>query len=92
MKRKILFLVVAITLIASSCASIVSGSKQRVSITTTPANAKVLINGNNVGVTPLITYLKRSEQTLQHHIKEKIKWMVFWKYYFWWINRDYCRC
>lgn len=63
MKKNFLFLIVAFTLIASGCASIVSGSKQRVSVSTTPANAKVLINGINVGATPLVTYLKRSEKT-----------------------------
>lgn len=63
MKKSTLILTLALVIVISSCATIVSGSKQRVSITTTPANAKVLINGNNIGVTPLITHLKRSEKT-----------------------------
>lgn len=55
-KITILFLIVCFT---SSCQTITRGSKEMVNITTTPDGAKVTIDGNESGVTPLSTNLSR---------------------------------
>jgi len=45
----------------NSCASIMHGSSQEVPINSTPSGANVFINGQDIGVTPVTTTLKRKE-------------------------------
>lgn len=45
-------LLLAIMVLSQGCATILSGSKQRVRVTSTPSGADVLLNGKKVGTTP----------------------------------------
>lgn len=42
------------------CATIIKGSSQVVTVTSEPSNADVLIDGNNMGKTPLSVNLKKN--------------------------------
>lgn len=61
--RKLSFLIgLAATLTATSCATIISGSKQKVSFTSTPSEATVFIDEVEVGKTPFETKLNRNRE------------------------------
>ena len=60
MKKLLLSSLLALSLLLTSCATIVSGSKQKVEFTSTPSDATVLVNDTNIGKTPLKTKLKRN--------------------------------
>src|SRR5688572_8263570 len=45
----------------AGCASIVHGSRQQVSISSTPSNARVTVNGQPQGATPVVVRLKRKD-------------------------------
>lgn len=47
-------------MLLSSCATIISGTKQNVSFNSTPSNARLQVNGIDRGRTPLTVKLKRS--------------------------------
>lgn len=54
---------IAVTLIATSfwgCATIMTGTSQKIGVTSMPTNARVSVDGQDVGVTPLFANLKRS--------------------------------
>ncbi len=57
MKKIFLFALLSITL--NSCATIISGAKQNVQISSSPSQATVIIDSIEVGKTPLKTKLKR---------------------------------
>ncbi|WP_179338923.1 PEGA domain-containing protein [Winogradskyella ludwigii] len=57
--KSILFLSV---LLLSSCATIISGSRQNVEITSEPSSAKVYINEIEIGQTPVQKKLKRNQE------------------------------
>ncbi len=57
MKKIILASLCAIGI--SGCATIFSPSSDQISFNTTPADAKIYINGGNVGKTPLMTPVQR---------------------------------
>ncbi|WP_407478317.1 PEGA domain-containing protein [Elizabethkingia meningoseptica] len=59
MKKKFLIFGFSTLLLTTSCATIVSGSKQTVNFTSTPSEATVLIDGVEVGKTPFETKLER---------------------------------
>lgn len=66
--RKLIFLsALSLSILLTSCATIVSGSKQTVKFTTTPIAAKVFVNNVQIGVTPFEAKLKRSVKT--HNVK-----------------------
>ncbi len=66
--RKLIFLsALSLSILLTSCATIVSGSKQTVKFTTTPVAAKVFVNNVQIGVTPFEAKLKRSVKT--HNVK-----------------------
>src|SRR4051812_30536890 len=56
--------VICIVLVATGCASIVDGSSQVVSFNSNPNSARVLVNGTEIGRTPLSTQIKRSGDTV----------------------------
>lgn len=56
------FLLVASVLFLSSCATIVSGSKEYVAVSSKPSVARVYIDGVKVGKTPFETLLKRNRE------------------------------
>ncbi len=49
-------------LLLSSCATIISGSRQNVEITSEPSSAKVYINEIEIGQTPVQKNLKRNQE------------------------------
>lgn len=59
MKKVSLLATVGVALLFSSCATIVSGSKQIVKFTSTPSAATVIVDGAEVGTTPFETKLAR---------------------------------
>ena len=67
MKKNIFLSVLVISLVVTSCATIVSGSKQKVSFNSTPAKASVFVNGVQIGYTPFETKLKRGVKA--HKVK-----------------------
>ena len=52
-------LVIGMVVMTMSCASIVNGTKQDVSVSSSPTNANVTVDGKTFGVTPLVAQLKR---------------------------------
>ncbi len=70
MNKTTLTCILAITLLSSSCATIVSGSKQKVTFISSPTAASIFINDIEVGQTPLKTKLKRKQD---HHIAIKME-------------------
>lgn len=60
MKKTIITCTLSLTLLLSSCATIISGSKQYVSFTSNPSEATILIDQVEVGKTPFNTKLKRN--------------------------------
>ena len=71
MKRISIIIISIISLFTFfSCATILTGSKQGVGISSSPSNAKVSIDGRYVGTTPLSLKLKRNDN---HVIKINLK-------------------
>lgn len=64
MKKIILFTLVLliVTLILPSCATILDKRVQKIHITSFPSQAKIQIDGNEVGTTPTVVLLKRSKE------------------------------
>ncbi|MFC1462041.1 PEGA domain-containing protein [Verrucomicrobiota bacterium] len=61
-KRGLVLIVVAVVaLFGSGCASILSTSRQKLKISTTPPGAKISINGKTKGVTPAVVKVKRAD-------------------------------
>jgi len=50
--------------VVSGCASIMQGSEQRIGITSTPSGANVTVDGNPVGITPVVASMKRESDHL----------------------------
>jgi len=55
------FLVLITILFVSGCASMINGTKQTVTFTSTPSRAQVLIDGRSIGVTPLTASIKKNK-------------------------------
>lgn len=62
MKKTILYCSLVSTLLLSSCATIISGSKQNVSFTSEPSSAKIFIDEVEVGQTPFELKLERKSE------------------------------
>lgn len=54
----------AMVLAFTGCAWIMHGSRQKVSIASSPTGAKVMVDGQQMGITPVNAELKRGEQHL----------------------------
>ncbi len=65
-------LAVSIVVSTSSCASIISGTKQSVTITSDPSDVEVSIDGESAGRTPLTVELRRKEDHLIKAVKEGV--------------------
>lgn len=52
---------IALLMIITSCATIVSGSRQYVGFSSRPSNAQVYVDGQMLGNTPLLTNLERKQ-------------------------------
>lgn len=48
-------------LVVAACASIIHGSRQQVSVTSTPSNARITVDGQPQGSTPAVINLKRKD-------------------------------
>lgn len=59
MYRKLLLAVAAVSFLAAGCATIVDGKSQLVTFQSTPAGATVIIDGRELGVTPLSVSLEK---------------------------------
>lgn len=61
-KKTFLWAVIAcILLLASSCATIIHGSKQSIAISSSPTSAKVTVDSLEAGVTPVTVKLSRKD-------------------------------
>ncbi|MFZ4590316.1 MAG: PEGA domain-containing protein [Ignavibacteria bacterium] len=61
----------------SGCATILSGSKDEINLTSEPQGAKVLVNGINEGKTPLILNLKKGKDYAIEFVKEGFETKTF---------------
>jgi len=62
MKKSIISCALALTLLFSSCATIISGSKQNISFASTPSAASIFIDEVEVGKTPFEMKLARNSE------------------------------
>ena len=69
MKKSIFITAFATSILLSSCATIVSGSKQLVKFTSNPSSASIFIDEVEVGKTPFEIKLERKKE---HHIMIKL--------------------
>ncbi|WP_395051912.1 PEGA domain-containing protein [Flavobacterium sp.] len=70
MKKSIIFGALSLTFLLTSCATIVSGSKQTVKFTSNPSTAYVFLDDKQVGSTPFETKLERKKS---HNVKIKLE-------------------
>lgn len=59
MKR--IFILAAMGLLLSSCASVFKGTEQSITFTSEPSGAEVLVDGLSMGVTPLTVKIKKNK-------------------------------
>ena len=89
----VLLTMVVAALVGSGCASILSTSNQKLTIKTTPAGAKVCINGKIKGVTPLVVKVKRAEMqkvtlvapvhdNYEVVLDQKLNWLIWGNVFF----------
>lgn len=55
------FFFFALTLTVTGCATILHGSKQQIGISSTPTGASISVNGQNMGITPMVVKLLRKD-------------------------------
>lgn len=60
MNKLIFMLAMIMTMFLTGCCSIINGTSQDVPVNSTPTAANVILNGRNVGQTPLVLELNRS--------------------------------
>jgi uncharacterized protein YceK len=63
MKYLQLFIILVVAAVLSSCATILTGTTQRVTIDSTPKGADIIIDGRMMGTTPAIVRLDRDFNT-----------------------------
>jgi len=61
MKKRQKWMVLVVALAVAGCATIMQGTSQDIGFSSSPSQAKVFDNGNNLGVTPLTTKLARKD-------------------------------
>ena len=69
MRKSIFISTLAISLLFTSCATIVSGSKQLVKFTSNPSSATIFIDEVEIGKTPFEIKLERKKE---HHVMIKL--------------------
>ena len=77
MKRLIALAGACALLALSACASIVSGSAQNMTFDSAPQGAKVVVNGNTIGITPLSLKLPRDSDTVVSFQKDGFKTQTY---------------
>jgi hypothetical protein len=70
MKKTVLTITLALTLLITSCATILSGSKQNVKFSSNPSTATVIIDDTEVGKTPFEMKLARGSE---HNVSIKLE-------------------
>lgn len=70
MRKSIFITAVVSSILLSSCATIISGSKQLIKFTSNPSSATVFIDEVEVGKTPFEVRLKRKKE---HHVMIKLE-------------------
>jgi len=70
MKRTISLILVACLFLTSGCATIFVGGKDDIDLSSDPSGAKVLVNGQNEGKTPITLVLKRGKEYTVEFVKE----------------------
>lgn len=70
MRKSIFITAVVSSILLSSCATIISGSKQLIKFTSKPSSATVFIDEVEVGKTPFEVRLKRKKE---HHVMIKLE-------------------
>ena len=75
MKKLIVVFILFSFLLYSGCATIFQGSKDEISISSEPSEAKILVNGHDVGKTPKILSLKRGQEYYVEFVKQGYKKM-----------------
>lgn len=58
--KKHLILLGSIALFASGCATLISGTKQKMSVISDPPRAEVFLDGESVGMTPLVLKVEKN--------------------------------
>jgi hypothetical protein len=64
MKKNILYLGLAATLLLQSCATIMSGKTQTMTFVSEPSGAQVSVDGNVIGTTPITTDISRKTENI----------------------------
>jgi PEGA domain-containing protein len=59
---KFVALVMGVGLVGASCATIMQGTRQELSIGSSPTGAQVLVDGTQAGKTPYVAHLKRKDK------------------------------
>lgn len=62
MKLRLLVKLAVLSIVLSSCATIITGTKQKVQVNSSPQGAKVEVDGIERGVTPLAVKLKKGNE------------------------------
>lgn len=62
LKKLPIIAVVVFSFLMASCSTIFNGDKSQVKVNSTPSDAKVFVNGNEMGRTPAVLNLKRGER------------------------------
>ena len=70
MKKITVIVMVALMLLYSGCATIFSGGREDISFSSEPSGAKVLVNGQNEGVTPVTLAFKKGKEYTIEFVKE----------------------
>lgn len=70
MKKILVLFMVLLLFIYSGCATIFSGGKEDISLSSEPSGAKVLVNGQNEGVTPITLAFKKGKEYTIEFVKE----------------------
>lgn len=70
LKKISIFTLAALFLLYSGCATIFSGGKEDISLSSEPSGAKVLVNGQNEGVTPTTLAFKKGKEYTIEFVKD----------------------
>ena len=60
--RVTVLLAMGLLLVQVACASVISGTRQKISVQSTPPGANVQVDGRPTGQTPLVTKVKRNKR------------------------------
>jgi hypothetical protein len=76
MKNVFIVFLVLSSVLLTSCATIFNGTKQKISFTSVPSGAAVVVRGEQVAITPATVRIKRNTQTIVF-VKEGYQTEVF---------------